>query len=38
MGNKLKDIDIKNLRYCFFDDTMKIKNLDPNKMKKDGKS
>ena len=31
MGNKFKEIDIKNRTYYFFEDIMNIKNLDPNK-------
>ena len=38
MGNKFKDIDIKNHTYYFFDDMNNIKNLDPNKVKVDKKS
>ena len=37
MSNKLKDIDIKNHAYSFFDDIINIKNLDPNKIKTDEK-
>ena len=33
MGNKLKDIDIKNCAYYFFNLEINIKNLDPNKIK-----
>ena len=38
MGNKLKEIVMKNRTYAFFDDMIKAKNLDPNKVKKDEKS
>ena len=38
MNNKFKEIDIKNRTYYFFDDMANIKNLDPNKIKTDGKS
>ena len=38
MNNKIKDIDIKNRTYYFFDDTTNIKNFDPNKIEIDGKS
>ena len=37
MSNKIKDIDIKNCRYYFFDDIINIKNFDPNKIKIDEK-
>ena len=33
MSNKLKEIDINNCTYYFFDDMINIKNLDPNKIK-----
>ena len=33
MGNKFRDIDIKNCKYYFFDDMINIKNLDLNKIK-----
>ena len=33
MSNKLKEIDIKNHIYYFFDDTISIKNFDPNRVK-----
>ena len=29
MTNKVKDIGIKNLKYYFFNDIIKIKNFDP---------
>ena len=35
MSNKVKDIDIKNLTYYFFDDFINIKNFDSNNMKID---
>ena len=38
MSNKLKEIDIKNCTYYFFDDVINIRNLDPNKIKIDEKS
>ena len=38
MGNRFKDIDIKNLTYNFFDDMISVKALDPNKIKIDKKS
>ena len=38
MSNKVKDIDIKNHRYYFFDDIINIKNFDLNKNKIDEKS
>ena len=38
MGNKFKDIDIKNWTYYLFDDMINIKNLDPNNIKIDEKS
>ena len=31
MSNKIKDIDIKNHTYHFFDDIINIRNFDPNK-------
>ena len=33
MSNKVKDISIKNDTYCFFDDVINIKNVDPNNIK-----
>ena len=33
MDNKFKDITIKSCTYYFFDDIIKLKNLDPNKIK-----
>ena len=38
MNNKIKDIDIKNQTYYFFDDIINIKKIDPNKIKIDEKS
>ena len=38
MSNKVKDIDIKNHAYYFFDDIINIKNFDLNKNKIDEKS
>ena len=38
MSNKVKNIDIKNRTYYFFDDIINIKNLDPNNIKIDEKS
>ena len=38
MSNKIKDIDIKNHRYYFFDDIINIKDFDPNNTKIDEKS
>ena len=38
MSNKIKNIDIKNHTYHFFDDIIKIKKFDPNKIKVDKKS
>ena len=37
MSNTIKDIDIKNRRYYFFDDIINIKNFDPNRIKIDEK-
>ena len=37
MSNKIKEIDVKNHTYYFFDDIINIKNLDPDKMKIDEK-
>ena len=36
--NDLKEINIKNRTFYFFDDLINIKNLDPNKIKIDEKS
>ena len=38
MSSKVKDIDIKNRTYYFFDDIKNKKNLDPNNIKIDEKS
>ena len=38
MSNKVKDINIKNHTYCFFNDITNIKNFDPNNIKIDEKS
>ena len=38
MSNKVKDIDIKNRTYYFFNDIINIKNFDPNNIKIDKKS
>ena len=38
MGNKFKEIDIKDRTYYFFDDMINIKNLDANNIKLDEKS
>ena len=38
MSYKVKDIDIKNRIYYFFNDIINIKNFDPNNIKLDGKS
>ena len=38
MSNKIKDIDIKNHAYYFFDDIINIKNFVPDKIKIDEKS
>ena len=38
MSNKVKDIDIKNRTYYFFNDMTNIKNFDPNNIKIDEKS
>ena len=38
MSNKIKDIDIKNHTYYFFDDIINIKNFDSNIIKIDKKS
>ena len=35
MSNKVKDIDIKNQTYYFFNDIINIKNFDPNNVKVD---
>ena len=38
MSNKFKDIDIKNLLYYFFNNSINIKSFDPSNIKIDGKS
>ena len=38
MSNKVKDIDITNCTYYFFNDIINIKNFDPNNIKIDEKS
>ena len=38
MSNKVKDIDIKNSTYYFFDDIIKLKNFDSSNIKIDEKS
>ena len=38
MSNKVKDIDIKNCTYYFFNDIIDIKDFDPNNIKIDEKS
>ena len=38
MSNKVKDIDIKNRTYYFFDDRINIKSFDLNNIKIDEKS
>ena len=38
MSNKIKNIDIKNHMYYFFDDIIHIKKIDPNNIKIDEKS
>ena len=38
MSNKVKDIDIKNRTYNFFNDIINIKNFDSNNIKIDEKS
>ena len=37
-SNNVKDINIKNHTYYFFDDIISIKDFDPNKIKTDEKS
>ena len=37
MSNKVKDIEIKNRTYYFFNDIIKIENFDPNNIKIDEK-
>ena len=38
MSNKVKDINIKNRTYYFFNDTVDIETFDPNNIKIDEKS
>ena len=38
MSNNIKNIDIKNHTYHFFDDIFNIKNFDPNNIQIDEKS
>ena len=38
MSNKVKDIDINNRTYYFFDDIVNIENFDSNNIKIDEKS
>ena len=38
MSNKVKDIDMKNRTYYFFNDTINIKNFDPDNIKIDEES
>ena len=38
MSNKVKDIDVKNCTYYFFNDITNIENFDPNNIKIDEKS
>ena len=38
MSNKVKDIDIRNRTYYFFNDIINMKNFDPNSIKVDEKS
>ena len=38
MSNKVKDIDIKNRKYYFFNDIFNIENLHPNNIKINKKS
>ena len=38
MSNKIKDIDIKNHTYYFFEDFLNMKNFDTNNIKIDEKS
>ena len=38
MSNKVKDLDIKNRTYYFFNDNIKIKVFDPNAFKIDKNS
>ena len=38
MSNKVKDIDIKNRTYYFFNDIINVESFDPNNIKMDEKS
>ena len=38
MGNKFKDLNMKNCTYYFFNDIINIKNFNPNNIKKKKKS
>ena len=38
ISNKVKDINIKNRAYNFFNDIIKVENFDPNNIKIDEKS
>ena len=38
MNNKVKDIDMKNRTYYFFNDIISIKKFDPNNIKTDEES
>ena len=38
MGNKFKEINMRNRIYHFFDNTINLINFDPNKIKIDEKS
>ena len=38
MSNKVKEIDIRNRTYYFFNDIINVKNFDPNNIKMDEKS
>ena len=38
MSNKVKDVNIKNHTYYFFNDIINIKSFDPNNIKIDEKS
>ena len=38
MSNKVKDTNIKNCTYYFFDNIINIKKFDPNNIRKDEKS
>ena len=38
ISNKVKDINIKNRAYYFFNDIIKVENFDPNNIKIDEKS